>query len=296
MIRQLIELLNIFGMSAPDTNKCSCSSCGEHIEYPPEYEGMEFACPHCGQATVLQKPQIQAAPISAPAPPAMGSVPPPSVSPEPVDIAITESVNEVEPSSLVCENCGAEMAPEEKVCVECGHRRASVRKWTNTAIFRLVAGIVLLGELAILGLQWTTEGEPFGLRKRTRHAVLVKVGLAEEVDPAKQAAVLKANAAANAKNVVKDPDLKLKSHEKATDKDNGSLWIKGVVENVSQYRYLAVRVRFKLKDKNGQAIPGGEVSAYQQAIEPGKEWSFKVLMLDPDAVGYEPILPIAGQR
>ena len=109
-------------------------------------------------------------------------------------------------------------------------------------------------------------------------------------------AVLKANAAANAKNVVKDPDLKLKSHEKATDKDNGSMWIKGVVENVSQYRYLAVRVRFKLKDKNGQVIPGGQVSAYQQAIEPGKEWSFKVLMLDPDAVGYEPILPIAGQR
>ena len=206
-------------MSAPDTNKCSCSSCGEHIEYPPEYEGMEFACPHCGQATVLQKPQVQAAPISASAPPVMGSVPPPSVSPEPVDIAVTESVNEVEPISLVCENCGAEMSPEEKVCVECGHRRASVRKWTNTAIFRLVAGIVLLGELAVLGLQWTTEGEPFGLRKRTRHAVLVKVGLAEEVDPAKQAAALKANTAANAKNVVKDPDLKLKSHEKVTDKD-----------------------------------------------------------------------------
>ena len=49
-------------------------------------------------------------------------------------------------------------------------------------------------------------------------------------------------------------------------------------------------------DKNGQAIPGVEVSAYQQAMISGKEWSFKVLMLDPDAVGYEPILPITGQR
>ena len=139
---------------------------------------------------------------SCSAPPAMGSVPPPSVSPEPVDIAVTESVNEVEPILLVCENCGAEMAPEEKVCGDCGHRRASVRKWTNRAIFRLVAGIVLLGELVILGLQWTTEGEPFGLRKRTRHAVLVKVGWLK-VDPAKQAALLKTTVA-NAENVVKD--------------------------------------------------------------------------------------------
>ena len=46
------------------------------------------------------------------------------------------------------------------------------------------------------------------------------MGLAEEIDPAKQAAMLKANSSANDKNVVKDPDLKLKSHEKAIDEDN----------------------------------------------------------------------------
>ena len=273
-------------------NKCSCVSCGENIEYPPEYEGVELACPHCGQATLLMQSDMQPVSTSALAPPAMGSVPTHS------DPTFQESNAQVtkEPISTVCENCGADMGFEEKVCVDCGHRRSSVRKWTNVAIFRLVVGIVILGELVLLGLQWTTEGEPFGLRKRTRHAVLVKVGLAEEVDPKKQAAMLKTNEAANVKNMVKDPDLKLKSHEKVADKDNGSLWIKGVVENVSQYRYLAVRVRFKLKDKDGQAIPEGEVSAYQQAIEPGKEWAFKVLMLDPDAVSYEPILPIAGQR
>jgi len=33
-----------------------------------------------------------------------------------------------------------------------------------------------------------------------------------------------------------------------------------------------------------------------QSIEPGKEWEFKVLLLDPDAVGYEPILPVDGYR
>ena len=184
------------------------------------------------------------------------------------------------------------MVPEEKVCVECGHRRPSVSKWTGTAVFRLIAGIVLLSELTVLGLQWTTEDEPFGLRNRTRDAVLIKFGLKKEPvigGPSKPKGP-------KAPPPPKDPDLKLKSHAIKPDKDNGSLWIKGVVENISKYRYLAVRVRFDLKNADGNVIPGGEVYAYQQSIEPGKEWSFKVLLLDPDATGYVPILPIEGYR
>ena len=68
------------------------------------------------------------------------------------------------------------------------------------------------------------------------------------------------------------------------------------MENISKYRYLAVRVRFDLKNAAGNVIPGGEVYAYQQSVEPGKEWSFKVLLLDPDATDYVPILPIEGYR
>jgi len=273
-------------MPTPGMNKCSCQACGEHIEYPPEYEGMEFACPHCGQGTRVQLPQIQVtSTASAPAPPPMGSSSVPSGE---------EATPEPDPHA--CENCGGAMAPEDKVCMECGHRRPFKTKWTGNAIFRMVAGIVILGELSILGLQWTTEGKPFGLRQRTRHAVLVKVGLRKELDPAKQAALARKNVTTSATAVAKDPDLKLKSHELKPDKDNGSLWIRGVVENVSQYRYLAVRVRFNLKDEDGKTIRGSEVSAYQQAIEPGKEWPFKVLVLDPDATDYAPILPIEGYR
>ena len=51
-------------------------------------------------------------------------------------------------------------------------------------------------ELVVFGLQWTTEGEPFGLRQRTRHAVLVKIGLREEVDPAEAAKAAGTNAPA----------------------------------------------------------------------------------------------------
>jgi len=267
-------------MPTPGMNKCSCQACGGHIEYPPEYEGMEFACPHCGQGTRVQLPQIQV----TPAPPPMGS---PSVSSE-------ESLTP-ESDPHACENCGGIMAPEDKVCMECGHRRPFKTKWTGNAIFRLVAGIVILGELSILGLQWTTE-KPFGLRQRTRHAVLIKVGLREELDPAKQASLAGKNVANSTPAAAKDPDLKLKSHELKPDKDNGSLWVRGVVENVSKYRYHAVRVRFNLKGEDGKIIRGAEISAYQQSIEPGKEWLFKVLVLDPDATDYAPILPIKGYR
>ena len=188
------------------------------------------------------------------------------------------------------------MAPEDKVCMECGHRRPFKTKWTGNAIFRMAAGVVLLGELAVLGLQWTTEGKPFGLRQRTRSAVLVKVGLREELDPAQQAALVGKNETNPAAAVAKDPDLKLKSHELKPDQDNGSLWIRGVVKNISKYRYYRVKVRFKMKDKEGNVIPEMEASAYKQAIDPGKEWNFKALMVDPDAVSYEPIMPITGNR
>ena len=46
-------------------NKCSCQACGGHIEFPPEYEGMEFACPHCGQGTRVQLPKIQVTPTAS---------------------------------------------------------------------------------------------------------------------------------------------------------------------------------------------------------------------------------------
>src|SRR2546427_3556561 len=33
--------------------KCSCSQCGNHIEFPLEGTGALVACPHCGQQTQL---------------------------------------------------------------------------------------------------------------------------------------------------------------------------------------------------------------------------------------------------
>ena len=289
-------------MATPETYKCSCQICGEHIEYPPSYEGQQVACPHCGQGTLLQQPQIQVHPSVAPpastvpAAPPMGGMPPPSAAAAPMASAAAQPVEEEGLDPYICENCGADMLPEDKVCAECGHRRPMFKKWTGTAIFRLVAGLVLLFEILVLILQWKTEGGKFSLRDRTRDAVLVKIGLRKEVDSAEAAKAAGTNAPAILAAVPKDPDLILEEHSIKPDKDNGALYIHGVVKNISKYRYLAVRVNFKLKDSGGGIIPEATARAYSQSIEPGKEWSFKALVLDPDAVAYEPVMPIEGYR
>ena len=40
----------------------------------------------------------------------------------------------------------------------------------------------------------------------------------------------------------------------------------------------------------------GEIQDYKDWIEPGETWSFRALVLDPDAVAYEFITPILGER
>jgi hypothetical protein len=299
-------------MSDPGVYKCSCQNCDEHLEYPVDYEGIEVACPHCGKGTFLQQPEAAANPsipstAAGPAPPAMGSHGRASAMPlassevvsgpdDPLADAQPQNTmqsvgaaakDELDP--FVCEGCGAAMMPGDMVCVECGDRRSTIRNWNTTMIFRVTAGIVLAFELLVLGLQWTTTGKPFGLREHSRHAVLVKLGLSHgDPNPG--------GTNAPSATVTKDPDLVLQDHTKKADKNNGTWWIHGTVKNVSQYTYLAVKVKFKLKDKANSVIPEADVSAYVQSIEPGKAWEFKVLMIDPDADGYEPILPIVGHR
>jgi hypothetical protein len=310
-------------MSDPAMNKCSCHECGKHLKYPAEYEGTEIACPHCGKPTPLEQSQIKAIePIpNTPAPPPMGGpgapAPPPMSSPgratatpsargqatpdakDPLAGAVpqdllqsAQAAESNEPDPFTCEFCGADMEPEEKVCIECGERRPTIRNWNGTLIFRVAAGIVLALGLLILALQWTTTSKPFGLRQHSRHAVLVTLGLREEVDPA----AATTNAPSATGTVAKDPDLVLQSHAMKPDQDNGVLYIRGTVKNISQYRYLGVKVKFNLKDASGSVIPGATISAYVQTIEAGKEWNFKALVLDPDAISYEPLLPVEGYR
>ena len=224
---------------------------------------------------------VETDPLAAAAP---KDTQPPSGLIEPIPAAEPDDPN-------ACVNCGVIFDEDETVCVECGHRRPTVSNWDGTAIFRLVAGILIACQLLVLILQWTTTGKPFGLRQRTRHAVLVKVGLRKELTPAEAA-----RSGTNSVTNLKDPDLVLKDHRLTTDKNNGAKYIIGTVKNISQYRYLAVKVNFALLDAAGQVIPDANVSAYTRTLEPGKDWPFKVLLLDPDAETYRPLPPVEGVR
>jgi len=189
------------------------------------------------------------------------------------------------------------MEPAEKVCVECGERRPTVRDWNYTMIFRVSAGVLIGLGLIVIVLQWTTTSKPFGLREHARHAVLTAMGLREEkAKPAPSAPPVGTNAPAAQPAAKVDPDLVLADHAMRPSSENGAVYISGTVKNVSRYRYLGIKVKFDLKDASGSVIPGATVSAYTQTIEPGKQWEFKALVLDPDAAGYEPILPVEGYR
>src|SRR5690349_8966576 len=54
-------------MSDPAFAKCSCQSCGVHLEYPVEAESTHIACPQCGQQTQLVPPPGADVPPVAPA-------------------------------------------------------------------------------------------------------------------------------------------------------------------------------------------------------------------------------------
>jgi len=204
---------------------------------------------------------------------------------------------------FTCTFCGADMEPVENVCVECGSHRPLARKWDASKVFRVVALIILLGQLLILVLQWTTTSEPFGLRQRTRDAFLQTIGLKAPPNPQPAAPVPPPTPIGNATDPsvsamaapTKDPDLRLAKHAIEPDKDNGALYIVGTIKNVSAYRYYKVRITFQLKDATGGHLET-PATAYTSVIEPGKEWPFKALIIDTDAKTYDPILPIEGSR
>src|SRR5262245_50511501 len=61
--------------------KCSCRTCGGHIEFPGHAVGMSIGCPHCGATTDLYaEPPMP----SAPSPPVLATMTPaPSIPPTP---------------------------------------------------------------------------------------------------------------------------------------------------------------------------------------------------------------------
>ena len=75
----------------------------------------------------------------------------------------------------------------------------------------------------------------------------------------------------------------------------GQKYIVGTVKNTSNRDvFYEVRVKFMLQDQARVGL--GEIQDYKDWIEPGETWSFRALVLDSDAVDWEFIKPILGER
>lgn len=48
---------NFFKLTMSIEAKCDCQRCGDHIAFPPEMDGQDITCPHCGRETTLCLPK-----------------------------------------------------------------------------------------------------------------------------------------------------------------------------------------------------------------------------------------------
>jgi hypothetical protein len=191
--------------------------------------------------------------------------------------------------AVLCIECGTRL-PKQKVPLR--ERLAWVRhlnplRWWHWArarewppkhiLFRYAGLLVCAALVGVIFLQWTNKVRTsLQLPPEVKLKILEKFGLAKKITLPPSG-----------------PDLEIKSFVWEKSKESNFVFVRGAVKNHSAYRYFAVRVEFELL--NAQGAPVGVVSDYIQVVEPRKEWAFKVLVNDPDAVKARP-LGVDGRR
>ena len=81
------------------------------------------------------------------------------------------------------------------------------------------------------------------------------------------------------------PDIEMINPTWTKSKEGSLYFVSGMVVNNSKYRYLSVKIEFDLLDKAGNSL--GKTIDQLGILEPGKNWNFKAVAIDPDAVGYK---------
>ncbi len=81
------------------------------------------------------------------------------------------------------------------------------------------------------------------------------------------------------------PDIEMINPTWTKSKEGSLYFVNGMVVNNSKYRYLSVKIEFELLDKAGNSL--GKTIDQLGILEPKKNWNFKAVAIDPDAVGYK---------
>lgn len=254
----------------PDEIKSFCSHCNGHLVFPAELLGTDAWCPHCGHMTKLAK----AKPQSATATPQSVVKSKSKTAASPGSAAQPKRKTKKVPPGI-CPSCEAEVGLEDVICVQCGGKLPKKIKW-----FRVVGYVVVAMLLVVVALQWATSLPGIGLPIEIKAKILAKVGIGARNASGKIAT-------AGEEIFIKD------GHKLGAEEGSNFRYVRGVVQNNSDYRFMGVRVEIEMLNKDKEVI--GRITDYTQSIEPRKSWEFKALVMDPEAVEYK-LLPIDARR
>lgn len=308
--------------------KAFCKKCYGKIEFPEHARGATINCPHCGGETVLSVATAApvaaaAAPTETPAaPPAAPAAPktpwwakpaaakpaetPPATAagakaatardaitaaeskakakavpakteetkspgggkkPSQISAALASPLDEIydeldkSKDKQFCPSCSSRIDTGLSICPSCGaglvrHVRI-IRTW----------GLLLLVVLII--------AFPFLLPRNVKLPIdALEKQKAKFVKPSR-------------------PDIEMINPTWTKSKEGSLYFVNGMVVNNSKYRYLSVRIEFELLDKTGNSL--GKTVDQLGILEPGKNWNFKAVAIDPDAVGYK-FVGLSGQK
>jgi predicted RNA-binding Zn-ribbon protein involved in translation (DUF1610 family) len=250
-------------MSESGFHKCACKSCQQRIEFPEEAAGSVIACPHCGADMTLEipRPAPTAPATTAPATAAPArTTPPPAKSAPPAKATPTVKPAKAEPVLTTPEPVASpwdDPALEEKVrCQTCGAKArktdktcpncgAAMKRSKLLVAFRVTGGAIILGLLVAL---------PFVLPKKDKGGAGGKGG----------------------------PDLTIYPHTMRKEQGVNLTYVVGNIANNSDNRYVGLKVEFELLGTNDVSV--GSTSDYLPVLEPHRTWTYKAMVIDPDAI------------
>jgi len=243
-----------------------CTHCKAVIAFPAEAVGELADCPGCGRAVVLQ-PEDSARSVRMP------------------ELKQSADVN-----TIACPKCREPMDEGSQVCVECGFLMPRVIPWV-----RIGAITLILLQVLYIGVRVS------GMDPRVRNELRAALGMSHEKYKPTDIATLKSEKSSSSTekgekgNEPYIPGRLEFVRQPAFDLVEGQKYIVGMVKNTSNRDvFYEVRVKFMLQ--NQARVGLGEIQDYKDWIEPGETWGFRALVLDPDAVAYEFITPILGER
>jgi len=265
--------------------KCSCRTCGGHIEFPSHAAGMSIGCPNCGATTDLYAapPDISTAVtpvVAAPGPPplprvqtapAQRSTPPtaPSAAPR-IQVAAPPSASVSEATEEF-----AEADPPNIGSMPAGTNWIGVSLAGVSVLLVVIGGILYLNNVRH-GRSVFPSRESYRTAAKASKSASTRASSGDENDAA--AATKEKNPAQATTTAPKSlDDLKASIITLQKTPGRNLTYAIGTIRNESDQQRFGVRLELDLLDNAGNKI--GVAKDYVRVIEPRQEWRFRAMVL-----------------